>query len=42
VGNTLIELYAFLNGFVTGLNYLNDLIYEAYESGKIVKSFELI
>jgi len=48
VGNTLIELYGFLNGnglverkSVTNLNFWNNLIYEAYESGKIVESFEL-
>jgi len=47
VGNTLIELYGFLNGnglverkYVTKLNFWNNLIYEAYESGKIVESFE--
>jgi pentatricopeptide repeat protein len=48
VGNALIEGYGFFNGnelverkSVTGLNYWNNLIYEAYESGKIVESFQI-
>ncbi|XP_004488292.1 pentatricopeptide repeat-containing protein At1g11290, chloroplastic-like [Cicer arietinum] len=48
VGNGLIELYGFFNGHelferksVTGLSFWNNLIFEAFESGKIVESFQL-